>query len=68
MGVQHINNPCWIVYRHCPTWKTIEAIRMLNDNYFKIDIHLMPDLPKPYLPDVDASADDFELTKVRYVL
>lgn len=53
IGIQHLNERILDrVNRQCSTEKTIKAIRMLKDNCFKIDIHLMPDLPRPYLPGV----------------
>jgi ELP3 family radical SAM enzyme/protein acetyltransferase len=59
MGVQHINDRVLDrINRRCPTIKTIDAIKMLKDNCFKVDIHLMPDLPKPLNPGVDANEFD----------
>lgn len=47
IGVQHFDDRrLERINRQCPTWKTIGAIKMLKDNCFKVDIHLMPDLPK----------------------
>ncbi|ATZ80694.1 putative histone acethyltransferase [Bodo saltans virus] len=62
LGVQHIDDDILKrVNRNCPTAKTIKAIRMLKNNCFKVDIHIMPDLPKPYIkgsdPDIDPSID-----------
>ncbi len=62
LGVQHIDDHVLKrVNRECPTQKTINAIRMLKNNCFKVDIHIMPDLPKPYVkgtdPDLDPSID-----------
>ena len=54
MGVQHIDDRMLErVDRRCKSSHTIEAIEMLKNNCFKIDIHLMPDLPKPLMLGVD---------------
>jgi histone acetyltransferase (RNA polymerase elongator complex component) len=54
LGVQHIDDDVLRrVNRQCPTIKTIRGIKMLKNNCFKVDIHLMPDLPKPYVPGSD---------------
>ncbi len=46
LGVQHTDDEILrIINRRCPTKTTIKAIKMLKDNCFKVDIHLMPDLP-----------------------
>jgi histone acetyltransferase (RNA polymerase elongator complex component) len=46
IGVQHLDDDILrLVNRGCYTRHTIEAIRMLKDCCFKVDIHLMPDLP-----------------------
>jgi ELP3 family radical SAM enzyme/protein acetyltransferase len=59
MGVQHLNDRVLDrVNRKCKTITVIKAIKMLKDNCFKVDIHLMPDLPKPLLPGVDPSDPD----------
>lgn len=58
MGVQHINDRVLErVNRGCKTFKVYEAIKMLKDNCFKVDIHIMPDLPKPLLPGVDPNIE-----------
>lgn len=49
--LKHINRGCY--HKH-----TIRAIKMLKDNAFKVDIHLMPDLPPPpeyegKMPEID---------------
>jgi histone acetyltransferase (RNA polymerase elongator complex component) len=41
------------INRRCTTKKVIKAIKLLLDNCFKIDAHLMPDLPQPYKQDLD---------------
>lgn len=46
LGVQHINdNILEYIERGCYTKDTINAISLLKKNGFKVDIHLMPDLP-----------------------
>lgn len=48
IGVQHINNEVLrYIDRKCSNHKTIKAIKFLKDAGFKVDIHLMPDLPAP---------------------
>jgi ELP3 family radical SAM enzyme/protein acetyltransferase len=48
IGVQHINDDILrFIDRRCPNKKTIKAIKLLKDAGFKVDIHLMPDLPAP---------------------
>lgn len=48
LGVQHLNDDI-LKYnnRGCYTRHTIKAIKMLKDNGFKVDCHLMPDMPMP---------------------
>jgi len=46
IGVQHTDNKILKkINRQCTTEQAITAIRMMKDCGFKIDIHLMPDLP-----------------------
>ena len=46
MGVQHTNDELLNkMNRQCSTQRVKEAIKLAKDNCFKIDIHLMPDLP-----------------------
>jgi len=48
IGVQHINDDILnYIDRRCPNAKTIKAIKTLKEAGFKVDIHLMPDLPAP---------------------
>jgi ELP3 family radical SAM enzyme/protein acetyltransferase len=48
IGVQHINDEVLrFIDRKCSNTKTIKAIKLLKDAGFKVDIHLMPDLPAP---------------------
>jgi histone acetyltransferase (RNA polymerase elongator complex component) len=49
LGVQHIINRILLrVNRGCFNEDTIQAILNLKRCGFKVDIHLMPDLPKPF--------------------
>lgn len=62
MGIQHLNDRVLDrVNRMCKTFTAIKAIKMLKDNCFKVDVHIMLDLPKPVLPGVDPK--DPELCK-----
>mgnify|MGYP005848046997 CR=1 FL=1 len=46
LGVQHTDDDILkYINRQCPTKITKKAIKLLKDNCFKVDIHLMPDLP-----------------------
>lgn len=46
IGVQHLDdNVLRKINRGCQTKDTIKAIRLLKNAGFKVDIHLMPDLP-----------------------
>jgi ELP3 family radical SAM enzyme/protein acetyltransferase len=54
LGIQHINDRIlYRINRKCNSNQAIKAIKMLKDCCFKIDIHLMPDLPQPFLEGVD---------------
>jgi histone acetyltransferase (RNA polymerase elongator complex component) len=59
LGVQHLDdNILRHINRKCYTRDTIRAIQMLKDANFKIDCHLMPDLPhcegyEGKMPEVD---------------
>lgn len=48
LGVQHINDDI-LKYnnRGCLNYHTIRAIKMLKDNGFKVDTHIMMDMPHP---------------------
>ncbi|VBB18512.1 putative histone acethyltransferase [Yasminevirus sp. GU-2018] len=49
LGVQHTNiRVLNRVQRRCTPEDAVNAIRLLKDACFKVDIHLMPDLPKPF--------------------
>lgn len=46
LGVQHTDDEILEkINRRCPTRLTIKAIKLLKDAGFKVDIHIMPDLP-----------------------
>jgi histone acetyltransferase (RNA polymerase elongator complex component) len=46
LGVQHTDNDILeYINRECPIEKAVKAIKMLKENCFKVDIHIMPDLP-----------------------
>jgi len=46
LGIQHTNDLILKkINRGCTTKQAIQAVRMLKDSGFKIDFHLMPDLP-----------------------
>ena len=48
LGIQHTNERVLTrINRKCNNKHSIKAIKTLKDNCFKVDIHLMPDLPKP---------------------
>lgn len=48
MGVQHTDDRIlYRINREATSKDSINAIRLLKDCCFKVDIHLMPDLPKP---------------------
>lgn len=53
IGIQHINNRILErINRKCSIETVIKAIKLLKDNCFKVDGHIMPDLPKPFLKDI----------------
>jgi ELP3 family radical SAM enzyme/protein acetyltransferase len=60
IGVQHLNDDILrYVERGCYRKHTENAIKMLKDNGFKVDAHLMLDLPAPpgyegRMPEIDA--------------
>lgn len=46
LGVQHTdNNVLRYVNRGCTTEDAVNAFKLLKDNCFKVDMHIMPDLP-----------------------
>eukprot|EP00921_Rhytidocystis_pertsovi_P001612 GHVQ01002724.1.p1 GENE.GHVQ01002724.1~~GHVQ01002724.1.p1 ORF type:complete len:760 (+),score=58.09 GHVQ01002724.1:116-2281(+) len=53
IGIQHVDDSVLIkINRGCTLSQCVEAIRMLKDAAFKVDIHIMPDLPGSY-PELD---------------
>jgi ELP3 family radical SAM enzyme/protein acetyltransferase len=59
LGIQHLDDKILdYIDRRCKTRETIKAIQMLKDNCFKVDCHLMLDLPAPEgyegkMPEID---------------
>lgn len=54
MGVQHIDDRILErVNRGCTLRDTVRALKLLKDSCFKVDIHIMPDMPKPLKIGVD---------------
>jgi histone acetyltransferase (RNA polymerase elongator complex component) len=54
LGIQHTNDRILRrIQRRCTADDGIRAIKMLKDQGFKVDIHLMPDLPKPFTFDFE---------------
>lgn len=46
IGIQHINDEILTrINRQCYYIDTVKSIRLLKDNGFKVDIHIMPNLP-----------------------
>lgn len=62
LGIQHTNDRILRrINRMCYAKHSIRAIKMLKDNCFKVDIHLMPDLPKPLIgKDKYATTDNID--------
>lgn len=61
MGVQHTNDAVlYRINRRCTSARTIKAIKLALDCGFKVDIHLMPDLPQPLKPGVNNQKPKFE--------
>lgn len=49
LGIQHTNDRMLErVQRQCSSKTSIDSIKLLKDSGFKVDMHLMPDLPKPF--------------------
>ena len=74
LGVQHTDNRVlYRINRQCTVEQTKDAITLLKRCGFKVDIHLMPDLPHPLIEgkknknysysDIDWSVDMLELDK-----
>eukprot|EP01084_Bolivina_argentea_P027714 51495_1 len=61
IGIQHTNNKILDkINRGCTNEDAIEAVRLLKNSAFKIDFHLMPDLP--------GSTPDLDMKMINYVL
>ena len=64
LGVQHVDNFILKKINRGHTIETaLECMKYLKDNAFKIDIHIMPDLPYS-TPDLDKQMFDFVYSKV----
>lgn len=62
LGVQHTDNEILkYINRRCTTEDAMRAIKLLKENCFKVDIHLMPDLPNSS-PEKDKQMLDHILT------
>lgn len=62
LGIQHVDNEILKkINRKCTTEDAIRAIRLLKDACFKVDIHIMPDLPFS-TPELDAEMFGILLT------
>ena len=54
LGIQHINDRILKrIKRRCNDKTSRYSIKLLKDNGFKVDIHLMPDLPKPFTKEFE---------------
>ncbi len=61
MGVQHTDDRILHrINRRCTSAHAIKAIKLAKDCCFKIDIHLMPDLPKPLKHGVPITKETFQ--------
>lgn len=61
LGVQTLDERVlYRINRQCTNKHTKDAIKLLKDCGFKIDIHLMADLPQPLKPGVDNKKRVFE--------
>ena len=64
IGVQHIDNRILKKINRGHTIETaLEAMKYLKDNAFKVDIHIMPDLPTS-TPELDMEMFDFVYSKL----
>lgn len=62
LGMQHINDRVlYRINRRCKAIHGIRAIKTLKDNCFKVQVHWMPDLPKPLIAGVISTKS--QLTK-----
>ena len=65
MGVQHIDDRIlYRINRRCTSTHAIKSIKMAKDAGFKIDIHLMPDLPKPLKEGVSNAKETFTIEDI----
>jgi len=61
IGIQHTNDRILKrINRKCSTVHTIKAIKLLKDTGFKVDVHIMPNLPKPLKEGVSHFKTQFE--------
>lgn len=59
LGIQHLDDTILrYIERRCYTKDTIKAIKMLKDCGFKVDAHVMPDLPCP--PEYDGKMQEID--------
>jgi len=64
IGVQHVDNKILKkINRGHTIEQALDAMKYLKDNAFKIDIHIMPDLPTA-TPEIDKEMFDFVYTKL----
>jgi histone acetyltransferase (RNA polymerase elongator complex component) len=70
LGIQHTDDRIlYRIRRGCTDKDSIIAIKSLKDSGFKVDIHIMPDLPKPFKIEFEKKAkkqrysNDFKYTK-----
>ncbi|KAF7456151.1 putative elongator complex protein 3 [Cryptosporidium felis] len=64
LGIQHTDYLILkLINRCCYMRQIVRSIRLLKDTGYKVDIHLMPDLPNPYdhgkTNELELSAEDF---------
>jgi len=65
MGVQHTDDRIlYRINRRCTSKHAIKAIKMAKDCGFKIDIHLMPDLPKPLKHNISNKKEVFTIDDI----
>jgi len=65
MGVQHTDDRIlYRINRRCNSKHAIKAIKMLKDCCFKVDIHLMPDLPKPLKDGISNTKEVFQIEDI----
>lgn len=65
IGIQHTNDRILErINRKCKTVNSINGIRLLKDAGFKVDIHIMPNLPLPLKEGVNPNKAQFELDDI----